>query len=383
MSTSIAENFTSSYAVLPTATDTTSFDLSERGFHPVRACVGSTLRVVDLSESTLHPSLNVSISDFDLNLAASTLRVSKQLSAINPNDFVLEASIHKDVRLIIHFVGEFSDDDVFTVQEVNINADFLRESAESDFVAATILAAIGLANEVRLSIPEVGFDLSLKFQSQPAEVSRMLQCRQIAYRVMVLERATNYKFNLPTMIAAEDVGHLAFIYYSIVKRSFVFPFSFLTYPTVPATRENLEKITALNSKTHIIFGPDTITKSFLGQAISLGDDGVFVIENAAIDNFDEIRERLTREDGRPVEVVIRSRSGQARYNLPSAPILPDAAWDEFTQKLIDLDSALDMRLVERYHALAAATLDGLSESEKKIAVTRPDLPIDVGLPSFN
>lgn len=362
MSLSIANNFPPSFAVLPNAASVALFD-----------------SVSPLPEL----SLNISIPDFDLDFVTTTLSVSKQMSESDQSGFQVESPIYADTNLIVNFIGSFAGDGTFKIQEVSINTDFLNESAESDFVAKTFLAAIGLAEKVRLRIPQMGLDLTLKFHSQPAEISRMLQRRQFAYRAMIVERATGCKFDLPIVISGKEVEHLAFIYYAITKRSFAFPFTFVTFPDVPATRENLERLVTANSQPSIKVGPAPVNKPFLGQTISLGDDGVFVIENAAIDNFDEIRERLAREDGRPVEVVIRSLSGQARYNLPSAPSLPAAAWDEFTQKLIDLDSDLDARLVERYHALAAATLDGLSESEKQIAITRPDLPIDISLPSFN
>jgi hypothetical protein len=40
---------------------------------------------------------------------------------------------------------------------------------------------------------------------------------------------------------------------------------------------------------------------------------------------------------------------------------------------IDLESQLDAHLVERYHSLAAATLDDLTEEEKAAVTARPDL----------
>ena len=40
--------------------------------------------------------------------------------------------------------------------------------------------------------------------------------------------------------------------------------------------------------------------------------------------------------------------------------------------LVDLEPHLDSHLVERYHALAAATLSGLTEEEKAEVTTRPE-----------
>ncbi len=43
------------------------------------------------------------------------------------------------------------------------------------------------------------------------------------------------------------------------------------------------------------------------------------------------------------------------------------------QKMVELEPRLDAALVERYHALAAATLAGLTEEEKKEVTARPEL----------
>lgn len=82
---------------------------------------------------------------------------------------------------------------------------------------------------------------------------------------------------------------------------------------------------------------------------------------------------MARNDGHEVKVVVRSLSGQGRYDFPDAPRLPDAAWDQRIQTLISLESLLDAKLVACYHALAAATLSNLTEEEKAEVTIRPEL----------
>ena len=70
---------------------------------------------------------------------------------------------------------------------------------------------------------------------------------------------------------------------------------------------------------------------------------------------------------------IRSLSGQDRYEFTEIAYSSRVSWEPKVQALIDLEPYLDMAIIERYHALAAATLAGLTEEEKKEVTTFPDL----------
>jgi hypothetical protein len=76
---------------------------------------------------------------------------------------------------------------------------------------------------------------------------------------------------------------------------------------------------------------------------------------------------------------VRSISGIGRYFLPEAPKLPDDPWDDKTVACILLEDEINARLAERYNALAASTLEGLTPEEVKIVTSRPTLDDDAGL----
>lgn len=331
------------------------------------------------------PVLEISISDFHFDFSSPVSRIT---FADTFNGYVVEAPIYEDVIVVIHLIGRLVESveqdglleqDKFLVEEVFMRVESQSENPQSDFVTSTLLAIISLAEDVRLHIPEVELDLSLKIHSSLSEVSLMLQRRQLSYRFMVVERATGYKFKLPAAISGTEVENLAFIYQAIVERSFVFPFTIMTYPSVPATKDYLEQITDLSRKSFIVVGPEPLSKTLLGKQIPLGDESSWIIENAAIENFDQVQKELASGDGRGVEVVIRSLNGRARYNLPTAPLLPHNPWSAQLQKLINLDADLDARLVKRFHALAAATLANLSIEEKVAIATRPELDVNIFL----
>ena len=359
MSLAVASNFSSSLAALPSTAYVMPFALAE-------------------SSSDL--SLEITIPELDFRFTGSVGNVSKLMAADSRSGFIFDVPLHNGTNLVLTLSGSMNREDAFTTKEVNVNIDSQDQDAEACFVASSFYAAVGMGERVRILIPELGLDLNQAFQATLSAISEKLQWRQVAYRVMVVERATGFKFELPSALSGIDVEHLAFIYYAVVERTFLFPFSTVTYPALPATKSNLEQITNLSSKNFIVVGPDSLNKSFLGKTIPLGDDAVFIIADAAIDNFDQVREELARDDGHSVEIVIRSLSGQAEYRLPSAPRMPDTAWEPFIQKLVNMDAVLDARLAERYHTLAAATLSGLSDAEKEIATVRPDLQIDMTTP---
>jgi hypothetical protein len=73
---------------------------------------------------------------------------------------------------------------------------------------------------------------------------------------------------------------------------------------------------------------------------------------------------------------VSSRSGLGLYETPEAPRLPESAWDSKLEALASLEEALDEELIERYSALAAATLSGATEEEKALMTARPELDVD-------
>lgn len=328
------------------------------------------------AKDTRPPLLKISIADFHFDFSSLISRIAL---ADTFNGYVVEALVYENVSVVINLIGELVEQDRFQVEEVSIHLNFESESAQSDFIVSTIFAMISLADDVRLCIHEVDLDLSLKFQSSLPEISLLLQRRQLAYRFMVVERATGYKFKLPPEISGSEVENLAFIYYAIVERSFVFPFTTMTYPSIPATENYLKQITDLSRKSFIAVGPEPLHKTLLGKIIPLGNQSTRIIENAVIENFDQVQKELASGDVHNVEVTIRSLSGRARYNLPTAPLLPHNPWSAQLQTLIDLESDLDTRLSERYHALAAATLAGLSDEERAVITARPELDVNIFL----
>lgn len=313
--------------------------------------------------------VQISIPDFQVDLALPSTELKSEMES---GEVILKASIDSDLTLVLTFTGElFREEDKFQIQQVDLNIETTTKLARSDFVFTSLRSVLSLAEHIYLRVPDLQLDLSLKFDEPLLDISQMLRRRQIAYRIMTIERSTGYEFQLPLDISGEQVKNITLIYNAIAHRSFVWPISEIGYGFL-AIKGVLSRLLFLNQLSSITFGPHQITIPLFGKPISLGY-GYITVEDKTIQNFDKIQEELAREDGHVVNVVVRSLSGQGRYDLPGAPRLPDEPWDEKLQSLIDLEDQLDAALIARYNALAASTLEGLSEDEKAEITARSDI----------
>jgi hypothetical protein len=97
------------------------------------------------------------------------------------------------------------------------------------------------------------------------------------------------------------------------------------------------------------------------------------ISDPYIANLDKAQEEIALRDGHQVRIVVRSHANRAQYSLLTAPSLPTEPWEPAIQKLLNLESRLDAALLGRYNALAAGSLAGLTEEERKRVTARPQL----------
>ncbi len=324
---------------------------------------GLTVPVPQIAQSV---ALQIAIPDFQIHLEMPLEDVISNMSA---GKVLLRATVDEEVAIILTVAGRLIEDQ-FQIEGVYFKTEAPFESARASFVASTLHAMFGLSKGVNLHVPELEINLELEFSRPLLDVSHMLSRRQLEYRIMLIERAIGYKFMLPSDLTAEQVRDVALVYHAIVHRTFVWPVNSIGV-SFPATNESHNYLKAGNQDASFTFVPQPQRRILFGKDILLGN-GSLTIENKFIEDFDKALEKLTRNDGHEVAVVIRSLSGQGRYDFPDAPRLSDSPWEPMIQMLIDLEPHLDSHLVERYHALAAATLSGLTEEEKAEVTTRPE-----------
>ncbi len=307
---------------------------------------------------------------FTINTLDSTHKFEATLvgkPVVTSDSFTAEFSVDANVKFILDLKGKrIEGEDKFQSGQYYLGFRITKPTPRAHFIAATLMAVFALAGA--MEIPELS-DSPLIFDLPLIEISNLLHRRQTAYRLMVIEQATEKQILLPSTTTSAVNDAITLVYRAIVDRSFVWP-SGEAETFIYATEESrLALLTSDNAPSIYRGGIKTFSETILGQTISLGRASV-TIPDAIIRDLDKVKRELAQADGQPINVVIQSLSGQVEYEFPDAPRLPDAPWDSKVQTFIDMEAQLDAALIQQYHALAAATLEGLTE-EEKAEITTP------------
>jgi len=324
-------------------------------------------------------SLPLPRPDSNLSLLINAPRVRYRLEApivgspiIEENRITVRFIVDDNVYLDLNLIGQsIEQENKFNVGQFSLFYQIEERRPRAHFVADTLMAVLGLAGKVYLKISEPEVSTNLNLEPSLLEISKRLHRRQMAYRLMVIEKATGKQFFLPSAISEKEMAMIAFVYHAIVDRSFIWlGRSFDT--SIPATQENASGFAQLVQPFRWSLPVEPLNETVLGQSINLGRATV-TMEDAVVKNLNKVREQLEHRDGRQVTLEIRSLSGQDKYEFTELPYKSDILWEPKIQTLIDLEPYLDAALTERYHALAASTLEGLTEEEKTAITARPEL----------
>lgn len=309
---------------------------------------------------------HLNLPDFGLRLAApiTDFHLGKTSGRVT-----LQTSFSDDAIIAMTLLGTLTD--VFHIDEVSIDIRALENKPRAEFISSTLFALLGLSAETYFQIPAIGLDLRQSFDLSLKRISQRLQMRQTAFRLMVIERATGLELSIPENYSGEDIETIAYLYRAIALRSFVWPIGTVTV-YVPATLESLGLFPKDDLPTRQQLGPTRVAKKLFGHTIDLGEEELF-LDDAVFENLAAVRRELARNDGHPVEVIVRPLSGKGIVALKNSPRLPEPAWHPSIQALIDLEPRLNACLADRYNALAASTLADLTEEEKREVTARPEL----------
>lgn len=322
-------------------------------------------------------SLTILISDFNLAIDAIVVQLSQDQRT---NEVSMRLRTASDVEGSITLGGRITENGTqVEIKKVSFRLSPVEDGAQADFVTSTLNAALTLSHRVHFQMPGMGLDLALGFELPLIETSRLLQSRQTSYWLMVIERATGIQFHLPsTAFSGADIAATILVFRAIVDRVFVYHFLDPLRIEIEANEAGRERLRSIEESEVQTFGPEQVSRTLLGFSIPLGPL-TLKINDPYIEDLDRVRLEIARGDGHTVPVLIRSRTNQAVFELPEAPRMPLNPWDSRLQLLIDLERDLDARLIARYHALAASTLDGLSEEEKTRVTRRVELDDDAFL----
>lgn len=332
-----------------------------------------------LPASTPEATLHVIVPEFNFSLLVPLQELAKH---VEPTQVNVRFAVDTGFILTLALTGRpIEGSAMFEPEEGSLSFQLADEKIpRAQFFGTTLMAMLGLAKEVPLRVPEIGLNLSMRFNIPLSDINGMLLTRQLTHALMVIERATSQQFKLlpESLFDKEERNSLAFTYYAIAERSFIWPLSGPIEAIIFVTEEALARFPE-DGKTFQYKGPvGPMVKTVMGQSISLGEGQIHITDAVFFDPTKAKQEMMQSKDGMAA-VVIFSLSGQARFEFPEAPQLPDNPWDWKLKTLIDLEPRFDTHLADAYHALAAATLADLSEEERAHVTSRPALDADAHL----
>jgi hypothetical protein len=309
-------------------------------------------------------SLEFRFSEMDLVIPGSLFEVS---GLGNGAGLLARGVVGQDVALELSVKGS----------DISAAIRPTERSAHAEFVASTIIALLGLSGRGTVTIA-LGKRLFRWGKSNLAlkTKSRVLQWRDLAYKLLVIERAAQANFELPDGYSGIEIQKINFLFQAMVRRSFIWPLN--RYPLrLNATPEDLRRIKARGSKTPIKFLRPRVSETLFGREIYVGDMSVLIRQPAVL-NLNQLLKELAAGDGHQVLAWLAPFDGTAKISTTQAPQLAAGVWGEDERSLIALDPFLTSALGNEYNSLAAATLEGLSDEEKAEITTRPE----IGMSSF-
>ena len=317
-------------------------------------------------------STRFEIGFFDFDCSFS-LEISEIKSDLPSNKISLYLNF-ADNLIKITLLGDWQENEKLYVKDYEFSIEKQDETPTSAFLLKTFWAMLGLSSKVKIQIPELNQKAKMSFDTNLNTISNLLKARQIAYRLMVIEKAFNIKLPFPQFIDGKDVENIAYCYHSVIDRNFEWICPSATLPWF-ATTAYLSLLPENNISFPIQYGPEPSAKEIFGYKLDLGLQ-IGKIESYILDNFDEAKKKLSKLDGSKVLVQARSEKGVMQIKSLTTPTLPKNAFSREIQKLINLDEKLDSVVLDKYFSIVASSLEGLTEKQKEAVLERPNLDED-------
>jgi hypothetical protein len=316
------------------------------------------------------PLFETEFVDFDSRFNLEIVEIEGELPA---KEIALYLKFDENIIKII-LSGEWRNNEGLYVNDFGFSVEKQGETPTSAFLLKTLWSMIGLSAKFRIKIPVLNQEATISFDSSLNEISELLQTRQIAYRLMVIEKTFHVKLPFPDFIDGKNVESIAYCYHSVVDRKFEWICPPATIPWF-ATPIYSSLLPEKNLPFPMQYGPESFEKEIFGYRIDLRLQSA-KIEEYILDNFDEVKKKLSKLDGSEIWVQARSKNGVMVIESVTTPTLPKNAFTNDIQKLIDLDSKLDSIVLDKYFSLATSAFEGLTEEQKKAVLERPNLDED-------
>ena len=331
-------------------------------------------QILQITPATTESTLSIDLPKFGAKLTSEIV----DLEAMNNYSEITFRSII-DIGVIasltIRNEASAAPDKNLRVKNASLRFEASEHHARSLFITDTLYALLGLAGPVRVSVPDINLDMSLQFNVPLSELSELLQRRKMYFGLLVIEKATGKKFQVPEYISGEDISAILFSARAILDKRFIWRVNEIVQPT-PSNDEtltwfqNLKPAVANASVFKMMFGPTPTNRLVLGQEISLGSQTV-LLEDAVIEDGDRVASALASRSGYVVTIRIKPLSRVGTYIFTDSPTLPDNAWDKRIRHFIEMDQALSHGLINGYLQMMSVVVPELPP-EQMYALLNPE-----------
>jgi hypothetical protein len=159
----------------------------------------------------------LTFSEFDFSLTAPLIERS---STAGSRQRTIRAEADNDVLIVCRLKGTpIAGSQKLRSEELTVDFELKSSRPRARFVAASLQALLGLSHTVRLRIPDLEFDASLRFSVPLEQVGKLRLNRWISYQLMVIERAFGLEINEPPELTRAEQEQIAFVYRAIVERT--------------------------------------------------------------------------------------------------------------------------------------------------------------------
>jgi len=329
--------------------------------------------VSEIKDSIVSPAKSV-VQDYTAELIFPTFDYSLPVLVESTWSFeeqrlALRVELDEGAVFEWQMIGKPMEKETKVILEGTAGINLISSRPRAHYIAATVQLLLMMDESSVLRINGLGFSGNMHFASSPKIASDFLRRRQIAYRLMVIEKAFKHEFSIPPRISDDDIANIDFVYRAVMDRIFEWPFFQDSFES-PANDRARKLLTEIDGKHPFEIEIGSLQQAWLGRTLNMGQ-AKMTVQNAALVNPEEVERDLQRLDGHGFRVFIKSLSGLANYQFLDAPNLPDDAWDKFVAEMIELDEKLVSSLFKTVNEFAAGSLAGLTEEEKSEVTIRP------------
>jgi hypothetical protein len=336
-------------------------------FHQSKPVAISLRKSKSVQKQKVLPRFEIEFFEFNHKFSFEIIEIEGELPS---SEIVLYLKFDNNVIRVV-LSGKWKDDEGLYINNFGLGIEKTGETPVSAFLLKTLWVMLGLSTKVKIQIPTFNQEATMSFDTSLNTISDLLQTRQIAYRLMIIEKAFGVKLPFPQFIDGKDIENIAYCYHSVVDKKFEWFCQSAITPWV-ASQTYFSLLPEKNVPFPIQYGYEPIEKEIFGYQIDLGLQ-TGKIEEAVLDNFEEVKKELSKLDGSQVLAQVRSKSGIVQIESITTPHLPEKVFSKDIQQLIDLEDKFDSMYFDKYLNSFSNAFEGLTDEQVQAITERPTL----------